>query len=161
MSRWSSKHTVVAVLALLLPCADSESGPVRAVEFRCPNQASSEFSNRYLAVRLGWSDGVLTLRPGQGLKYENGARGIKVAWNRLVPGTLAVTGRRLDADAAPLRADVLDGYGDIGGVTSILIFPTSGCWEVTGTLDNHSLTFVLRVEIIDVDSDRNRSAPTF
>jgi hypothetical protein len=41
-----------------------------------------------------------------------------------------------------LRADVPDGYGTTGFQVSGLIFPTGGCWEVTGRLGDASLTFV-------------------
>jgi len=67
---------------------------------------------------------------------------MKWAWWRYVPGKLTIEGRRLDGPARPLRAIVPDGYGNIGFQVSGLIFPTGGCWEVTGNVGDASLTFV-------------------
>jgi hypothetical protein len=66
-------------------------------------------------------------------------------WWRGVRGSLLITGRRLDAAAPPLRADIPSGYGDIGFQSTALTFPTEGCWEVTGTVGNTELTFVTLV----------------
>jgi hypothetical protein len=54
-----------------------------------------------------------------------------------------VTGRRLDGPAPPLVADQPTGVNSsiLVGVT----FPTSGCWEVTGTYQAHTLRFVVWV----------------
>lgn len=67
--------------------------------------------------------------------------------DELVP-TLVVTGRRLDAEAPPLKS-----YGatnafadDIGdAMLTGVDFPTLGCWEVTGQYKEAELTFVVRV----------------
>jgi hypothetical protein len=40
---------------------------------------------------------------------------------------------------------VPDGYGDRGFHSSGVYFPTSGCWEVTGTVGSATLTFVMFV----------------
>jgi len=71
---------------------------------------------------------------------------MKIPWDRGVRGRLKVTGRRLDADAPPLRAD-FSNYGLTGFQPTTLIFPTEGCWEVTGTVGNSSLTFVTNVTV--------------
>jgi hypothetical protein len=71
--------------------------------------------------------------------------GAKFGWWRAVPGTLKITGRRLDGAAPPLRANVPDGYGDRGFQSSGVYFPTPGCWEVTGAMATTSLTFVTLV----------------
>lgn len=70
---------------------------------------------------------------------------IKWAWYRYAPGRLTIEGRRLDAPAPPLRAWIPDGYGDRGFQVSGLIFPTAGCWKVTGRVGDASLTFVTLV----------------
>lgn len=62
-----------------------------------------------------------------------------------VSGALTVEGQRLDAEAEPLRAFITDGYGDTGLQILALIFPTPGCWEVTGRVGKASLTFVTEV----------------
>jgi hypothetical protein len=63
-------------------------------------------------------------------------------------GQLEIEGRRLDAPAPPLGAHVPGGYfGDFQATG--LVFPTEGCWEVTGRVADRSLTFVVRVVKID------------
>jgi hypothetical protein len=76
---------------------------------------------------------------------RDGSVGMKFGWWREVEGSLRIGGRRLDAPAPPLRADVPDGYGDRGFQASGVYFPTEGCWEVTGTVGAASLTFVTLV----------------
>lgn len=71
--------------------------------------------------------------------------GIKVLWVRLAPGRLTVEGHRLDGAAPPLRADIPQGYGDAGIQASGLVFPTPGCWQVTGRVPGHALQFVVAV----------------
>jgi len=72
----------------------------------------------------------------------DGSIGWKFPWMRMVPGSLIVTGRRLDAPAPPLKSRVPSGYGDIGFQASGVTFPSEGCWQITGKLDHTSVTFV-------------------
>ncbi|MGH3932802.1 MAG: hypothetical protein ACRDTF_22830 [Pseudonocardiaceae bacterium] len=69
----------------------------------------------------------------------------KFGWWRVTPGGLKITGRRLDAAAPPLSADVPDGYGETGFQASGVNFPTPGCWEITGQVGVTTLTFVTYV----------------
>jgi len=55
-----------------------------------------------------------------------GRVGMKFGWWRTVPGRLHITGRRLDAAAPPLRADVPAGYGATGFQPSGVTFPRRG-----------------------------------
>ena len=77
----------------------------------------------------------------------DGSIDIKFPWWRGVGvhGALDITGRRLDMSAPPLRAYIPEGYGLSGFQASGVIFPTEGCWEVTGSVGNVSLTFVTLV----------------
>lgn len=75
----------------------------------------------------------------------DGSISLKTGWWRGVAGKLQIDGHRLDAGAPPLMADVSDGYGDTGFQPSTIVFPTEGCWEITGRVDNASLTFVTLV----------------
>jgi hypothetical protein len=59
---------------------------------------------------------------------------------------LKVTGHRLDAEAPPLRAS--QSPASAGGLAVGLYFPTTGCWEVTGTRGEDSVTFVLLISRI-------------
>lgn len=72
--------------------------------------------------------------------------GMKLLWWRDVPGPLAITGRRLDAPAPPLRAHIPAGYGPGRGIQSTsLSFPTPGCWEVTGRVGQAELRLIIEV----------------
>jgi hypothetical protein len=76
---------------------------------------------------------------------SNGSMSTKFGWWRIAPGTLTITGRRLDASELPVRATIPDGYGGSGYQSSGVDFPTEGCWELTGTVGRSSLTFVVFV----------------
>lgn len=64
-------------------------------------------------------------------------------WWRGVRGNLAITGRRLDGAAEPLQAFIQPGYTNFQ--PSAIVFPTAGCWEVTGAVGDARLTFVTLV----------------
>jgi hypothetical protein len=84
---------------------------------------------------------------GGGFNDFDGALGIKWPWFRVAPGLLAIGGRRLDAEAPPARAYIFP-YGLSGFQPSELVFPTPGCWEITGGVADYRLTFVVAVEKI-------------
>jgi hypothetical protein len=95
-----------------------------------------------------WPDGTVVFKPGgPGFIEPDGSLAMKFGWMRGegLRGKLTIHGKRLDAPAPPLRADIPEGYGDTGGQATMLIFPTEGCWEVTGTVGNIRVTFVTRV----------------
>lgn len=91
---------------------------------------------------------------------SDGSIHMKWPWWRRIPGSLTVEGRRLDASAPPLRADVLTGYGDSGFQPSVIYFPAEGCWEVTGRVGDASLTFVTLVMKVDRPPRRLPTTPT-
>lgn len=62
-----------------------------------------------------------------------------------VRGPLTVTGHRLNGPGPRLRARVPEGYGATGFQASGIIFPSEGCWKVTGTVGEANLTFVTLV----------------
>jgi hypothetical protein len=85
-------------------------------------------------------------RPGgQGFVDSDGSLGIKVLWTRKVRGDLQVGGKRLDGAAPPARAYIHD-HGETGIQPSYLLFPTPGCWQITGQVGDAKLTFVVLVE---------------
>jgi hypothetical protein len=97
-----------------------------------------------------WPEGTVIFEPGgPGTIYADGALGMKWWWWRGVEGPLTIEGRRLDAPAPPLRADIPPGYGETGFQAAGLIFPSEGCWEVTGKVGQTELTFVTLVVKVD------------
>jgi hypothetical protein len=106
-----------------------------------------------------WGEGIVEVPPTH-VNPDGSLGGMKWPWWRGVPGRLTIEGRRLDADAPPLRAEVPDGYGERGFQPSGLIFPTTGCWEVTGRVGDASLTFVLLVDRVDASGTPIPEKPT-
>jgi hypothetical protein len=153
--------TVLAVTATLALPAEAASSPNREIVKRevaalkatltCPltrpnrsvppgSTAGSEFhGNGEIWVGL-WTANVVVWD-----RHEDGSIHAKFGWWRGVPGQLRIEGRRLDAPAPPLQAHIPSGYGDQGFQATGLIFPTEGCWEVTGRVGHASLTFVTLV----------------
>jgi hypothetical protein len=82
---------------------------------------------------------------GAGFLTRDGSLGMKFGWRRGVSGQLKIEGHRLDAVAPPLRSEVPSGYGDRGFQATYVIFPTAGCWEVTGRVGNAHVTFITKV----------------
>jgi hypothetical protein len=104
------------------------------------------YGGEQLAFSGPWPDGIIVFKPGgPGVVLPDGSLSMKFGWRRGVRGALKINGRRLDSTAPPLRSDVPTGYGDIGFQPTALIFPTPGCWEVTGYVGHSSLTFVTKV----------------
>ena len=93
-----------------------------------------------------YPDGTVVFRRGgPGFILSDGSLSMKFPWWRGVRGKLSIEGRRLDSSAPPLRARIPEGYGDTGFQSTAIIFPTEGCWEVTGKVGEASLTFVTKV----------------
>jgi hypothetical protein len=91
-------------------------------------------------------DGTITFGAGRpGFVLPDGALMIKYGWVRLRAGRFSIHGRRLDRHAPPLRASIAERAHGENFQPASLIFPTAGCWEVTGQLDDEKLTFVVRV----------------
>ena len=121
---------------------------------QAPNDAKEMFGagsadwNGDLFVGGIWPDGTIVFQPGgPGFILPDGSLSMKFGWFRTngLRGKLTIHGKRLDASAPPLRANIPECYPDTGFQATGLIFPTEGCWEVTGQVGNTSLTFVTRV----------------
>lgn len=67
---------------------------------------------------------------------------VSLAWWRWRTGQLSVTGRRLDAPAAPLRAELRSDPTQAGFQDSDLYVPSAGCWEIVGHLNEGELRIV-------------------
>jgi len=82
---------------------------------------------------------------GPGFVLRDGSLAWKFGWCRRVKGNLTITGERLDGPAPPLRADFSQPSNEPGFSPSHIIFPTEGCWEITGKLGTTSITFITHV----------------
>jgi hypothetical protein len=102
------------------------------------------YGNGELWVAL-WPHGVVRATVDD--LNQRGEIVMKFPWDRAVRGRLHITGRRIDAEAPPLRSHVPD-YGLTGFQSTAVTFPTVGCWEVTGRVASQtSLTFVTSVTL--------------
>ena len=101
----------------------------------------SAYGNGSLWVGGLWPHGVVIMtRDDVG---PDGRLGMKFGWYRLTSGYLTITGRRLDAPAPPASGLTFPGgYGLTGFNASGVLFPTEGCWQVTGRVGRAALTFV-------------------
>jgi hypothetical protein len=106
--------------------------------------ASTHHGDGALWVGL-WPEGTIVIPADQAQRA--GPLVMKFPWWRGsgVRGVLTIAGRRLDAPAPPLAANISEGYGDTGFQGTAIIFPASGCWEVTGMAGTARLTFVVLV----------------
>ncbi len=91
-----------------------------------------------------WGEYVVPVPPSH-VQHDGSLGPMKWAWFRFIQGDLAIEGRRLDGEAPPLQARIPNGYGDIGFQPAGITYPTGGCWEITGRVDGHALTFVVNV----------------
>jgi hypothetical protein len=119
-----------------LPRPAGPSGPARDAFFGW----GASYDNGTLWVGGLWPHGIIAA--GSGFLDRRGRVGMKFGWWTKVPGRLNITGRRLDGPAPPVRAVVPDGYGAGGFRPSGVIFPTEGCWEITGGVHRSELSFV-------------------
>jgi hypothetical protein len=110
-----------------------------------------------------WPAGEVVFEPGgPGFVLPDGSLGMKWPWIPAAPGELAIEGRRIDAPAPPLRSEVGGEASTAGSrfFPSYLVFPTPGCWSVTGRVGDASLTFVtLVVKVGDGPNWRPSSVP--
>jgi hypothetical protein len=99
-----------------------------------------------------WPNGTVVFKPGgAGFQTKDGGLGMKFGWTRGIPGRVNVTGRRIDADAPPLRFETnqKNDAHSTGFLASYLIFSMPGCWEVNAQVGDRldsKITFVTRVE---------------
>ena len=117
--------------------------PVTRPNGSIPEGEPATAGARYFGNGALWTDLYPNpIRPRPEDVRENGAVEIKVPWWRGVAGKLKIEGQRLDATAPPLSAWIPGGYGRRGFQSTAITFPTAGCWQVTGSVGDASLTFV-------------------
>jgi len=101
------------------------------------------YGNDAIWIRLP-KDGTIPAHPEGGQVTISA----KFPWWRVLPGQLQVSASRLGSGSR-LKADVgtVAQYESTGFVPSGLVFDGPGCWEITGTLNGHTLSFVARVAV--------------
>jgi hypothetical protein len=62
---------------------------------------------------------------------------------------LEITGRNRSGDGPAIEAIIPDGYGDTGFQSTAIVFPSEGCWEITGRASEVELTVIVLAEIRD------------
>jgi hypothetical protein len=135
-------QTFAAVTALCVAAMSAAKDRSPNIGAKCPSKAGV-FENDSLIVTLPEK---YVFGPGEpGFMDVDGALGIKVGWERKRRGHLEIRGRRTDANAPPARAYIFD-YGETGFQPIYLVFPTPGCWEITGEVAGGRLTVVTLVE---------------
>jgi len=134
-------------IGIVTACTDSPAGPHHAAipPVATPPTAgnvpqTSAYGNGKLFVWALDVHGTIVAPPD--MVNRDGSIGWKFPWMRMVPGSLTITGRRLDAPAPPLKSYVPFGYGHTGFQASGVTFPSEGCWQITGKVDHTSVTFV-------------------
>ena len=152
-----SGHRVSALpLQANVECAVTIPNGIAAGEDH-PDRRS--FGNAQVSVGP-WPDGTVVFKPGgPGFITRDGSLGMKFGWRRGISGQLKIEGRRVDALAPPLRSEVSSGYGDRGFQATYVIFPTPGCWEVTGRVGDAKVTFITRVAKIGDGPAWQRDVP--
>jgi hypothetical protein len=146
---------VLVVFALTVHAASGESRfppcgttPPNGVLAGSTKQIEMTYGNALLSVHGVIGSPMELKLHGNSDLTRDGALKLKKGWTRAVPGKLAVTGRRLDGEAPPLRADIKCCFRETGFQSSYLMFPTPGCWEVVaqiGDVADSRLTFVMNL----------------
>jgi hypothetical protein len=101
------------------------------------------YGNDAIWIRLP-KGGVIPAAPDQ----DKSTISAKFPWWRVLAGQLEVSASRFENDMR-LQADVgtVPEYGPSGFVPSGLVFNGPGCWQITGSLQGRSLTFIASVEL--------------
>jgi len=170
---WSIKAVafrLAAALLLVLPalaCSNSDASepPGQVTDSQEPTKAATDrarercpvtppndrplpglFGNGSLAAPTYFP--AITVAPRH--IQPDGWIGEKFPWRAYgITGDLQISGRRIDGSAKPLRARINPGYPVDKNVDAFwavaILFPTPGCWRITGSVGLAALTFVTRV----------------
>jgi len=143
---------VTSVLALASAAAFAASFPCHVSSTTArpvAGRPSFNYGNARIAVDLPPKATFVAVpddEPGRAFVQGDGWIRTKIGWWR-ASGPLRVSGKRLDAAAPPMRADVGPVSSAPGGpfVPSLLYFPTVGCWRLTATAGGAHLAAIVRV----------------
>ncbi len=119
-----------------------------------PAAAGDPTIHRWYGNQALWGCGVscpLSMTPQPRMEHQ------APGW-RVPHGTLTVSARKLDGPSAGFHGEVPGGDGWLGFVSSVLVWPPPGCWQVTGTVAQHLLTIVMRGAGARLSGEAGRSA---
>jgi hypothetical protein len=144
------------ILLALVACAVTEDNacPVTIADGSTPpgeSPSDLHHGNGELWTAL-WPEGKVIFKPGgPGEIREDGSLAMKFPWWRGdgITGQLEISGRGLEEDSSPLEAIIPDGYGDTGFQSTAIVFPSAGCWEITGRVGDAELTVIVLADRID------------
>ena len=157
---WQKLTLTVLVPLALVPAGRSQTRNIKfadcpvTIPRATPDSLLSDVGTRNaywngnLYVGAFWPEAtVMVGPPSVGSILPDGSLPMKYPWFRAagLTGKLTITGRRLDAAAPPLKADIPSGYLDTGFQATALQSLAEGCWEITGKVGNTTLTFTNRV----------------
>ena len=115
--------------------------------------------NGELWTDLPWPEGTIVVSPDH-IGHDGWFWMKKGWWRAERGGKLTIEGRRLDAPALPLAAEIAAGYDHSHFQATGVGFPTEGCWEITGRVGEASLTVVVLVVWPDSQPATPTAAPT-
>ena len=147
---------VPMLLALVASCSvieDSACPVTIANGSTPPGESPSDLhhGNGELWTAL-WPDGTVVFSPGgPGEIRADGSLVMKFPWWRGngIRGQLEIVGRSFDTEAPPLGAIIPDGYGDTGFQATSVVFPSEGCWEITGRAADAELSVIVLADRTD------------
>jgi hypothetical protein len=141
--------------ALTFKCSTSKPVPYHDAGSASINwPAAFNYGNKLIRAALPPHGHLVAGRlPGGGERAhinKDGSISAKFGWRRGLHRRLAISGHRLDANAAPMKAELppMNSYDVPGFIPSGLTFPTTGCWRISAKLGRAHLSFVLSVRTV-------------
>lgn len=102
-----------------------------------PDESIAQLSDHWYAGQGLWAGLALNQ---QGIWYTGPNQ---VTWWHADDATIDVSGQRLDGKGDDL---IVESLPSLGSSTSILTFPSEGCWEITATAGSSTLSIVVKVQ---------------
>jgi hypothetical protein len=144
----------VVLVAIVCAAVPLPATAAETAECNVPPRITSPTGSRLIAGHAL----TKTVTATSDMVNDDGSISVKAPWRAYGPrgrphrgprGVLSISGRRVDASAAPLRARTQqiwqDGFTGSGMWAVVLTFPQPGCWSITGRVERTRITFRVRV----------------